>query len=94
MLELIGGKPRNVKAIHIVDKIYQEEYWIETQGLWLSEEGRILIKRSQLKSLNEYAGTLLHECAHALSGEKDVSRDFERKLTDMIGNLAARIISD
>ena len=94
LLELIGGKPRNVKAIHIVDKIYQEEYWIETQGLWLSEEGRILIKRSQLKSLNEYAGTLLHECAHALSGEKDVSRDFERKLTDMIGNLAARIISD
>lgn len=46
-----------------------QRFLIETVGLWEPEnENRILIKRNQLNELNSYAGTLLHECAHAISG--------------------------
>lgn len=92
ILECIGGKPSNVKEIQIVDKIYESEFGGETLGLWISTERRILIKRKQLTELSKYAGTLLHECAHAISGADDVSRDFELKLTDIIGVLASKIV--
>jgi hypothetical protein len=45
--------------------------------------------RSQLKSLRRFAGTLLHEIAHARSGYDDVTRDFENELTNMLGDVAA-----
>ena len=55
---------------------------------------RILIKRNQLNELNSYAGTLLHECAHAISGASDVSRDFETELTNVIGCIANKLIDN
>lgn len=45
ILELIGGKPSNVKKIEIVEKIYESEISCTTVGLWIREEKRILIKR-------------------------------------------------
>lgn len=93
ILEFIGGKPSIVKEIQIVDKIYESEIFSETLGLWVPDEGRVLIKRKQLKELSKYAGTLLHECGHAISGAGDVSRDFEAELTDIIGVLASKILS-
>lgn len=89
ILQLIGGKPSNVKDIQIVDKIYESEIFSETVGLWDPNEGRILIKRKQLEKLSNYAGTLLHECGHAISGAGDVSRSFEEELTDIIGTLVS-----
>lgn len=94
ILELIGGKPRNVKCIQIVEKIYESEIFNETVGLWEPKENRILIKRNQLNELNSYAGTLLHECAHAISGASDVSRDFETELTNVIGCIANKLIDN
>ena len=94
ILELIGGKPRNVKCIQIVEKIYESEIFNETVGLWEPKENRILIKRNQLNELNSYAGTLLHECAHAISGASDVSRDFEAELTNVIGCIANKLIDN
>lgn len=88
VLALIGGKPRVVRTIAIAEKIYEHEYLTVTTGLWESLEGRILIKRSQLSSISAFAGTLLHECAHARSGSDDVSRNFELELTNMLGILA------
>ena len=93
ILELIGGKPRNVKQIVIAEKIYEHEYLTETLGLWESQMNRIVVKRSQLKSMKLYAGTLLHECSHAMSGATDVSRDFEIQLTSVIGSLVERYLS-
>jgi len=61
-------------------------------GLWLRNEGTIVIKRSCLSSLKKFAGTLIHEIAHAESGYPDVSRDFELKLTLYIGQLAQKAI--
>ena len=93
ILEVIGGKPSNVKEIEIVDKIYESELFSETVGLWISDEGRILIKKKQLEELSKYAGTLLHECGHAISGAGDVTRDFEAELTNIIGVLTSKILS-
>lgn len=87
ILALIGGKPRVVREISIAEKIYEREYTSVTTGLWEPLKGRILIKRSQLASVSKFAGTLLHECAHATSGADDVSRDFESELTYMLGVL-------
>jgi hypothetical protein len=60
-----------------------------TQGVWDSELGAIVIKRSQLSTLQSYAATLLHEAAHARSGAVDATREFESVLTDYLGRTSA-----
>lgn len=92
ILKIIGGKPYNVKEIKISETIYESEYFAETVGLWQASENRVIIKRKQLQSLKSYAGTLIHECMHASSGAGDVSRDFERALTDVIGVIVNRFL--
>ncbi len=93
ILKLIGGRPPQVLSIEIVDKLYELGPSQNTVvGLWELPKRRILILRTQLVSLSDYAGTLLHECAHAISGADDVSRDFEIKLTEIIGNIASGLI--
>lgn len=89
ILAQIGGKPKNVKEIQIVDKFYNYEDYDMTLGMWVFKDSSILILRDTLVSLEMYAGTLLHECAHAISGADDVDRDFELELTDIIGKLSA-----
>ena len=59
----------------------------ETVGLWESNTRRIIIKRDQLNNLESFAGTFLHECAHAISGAPDVSLDFESCLTELLGKV-------
>lgn len=93
VLSLIGGKPANVKEICISETIYSNELFSETKGLWEPAYGRITVKRTQLKSLHDYAGTLLHECTHACSGADDVSRSFEEALTSTIGILVEKLIN-
>ncbi len=92
ILQLIGGKPYCVKDIKISETIYESELLTETVGLWEGLEGRIIIKRKQLCNIQSYAGTLIHECMHAKSGAGDVSRDFERALTDIIGEISSKIL--
>ena len=57
----------------------------DTEGVWDPELGAIVIKRDQLRSLPAFAGTLLHEVAHAMTGTLDATRDFEMVLTDYLG---------
>jgi len=64
----------------------------ETLGLWMPAEGWIVIKRGELRDLTSFAGTLLHELTHAKYGVGDVSRDFELNLTNLIGELSARLL--
>jgi hypothetical protein len=59
-----------------------------TEGVWDSQLQSIVIKRTQLGALPTYAGTLLHEAAHASSGASDVTREFESVLTDYLGQTA------
>lgn len=92
IFKLIGGRPININEIKISETMRMEDYsFNEASGIWESSTGRIIIKHSQLRSLNDYAGTLLHETAHAISGAPDVSSDFEKCLTDLLGKVVTKM---
>jgi hypothetical protein len=94
ILGMIGGRPGVVKDIRVSETMRRDPYASgETVGLWDGNEGWIIIKRSQLQSLPRFAGTLLHEALHAKYDLSDVSRDFESHLTELAGDLAARVIA-
>jgi hypothetical protein len=93
ILDLIGGKPKMVKEIKISETMRKQlGSFIEAEGLWEERTGRIIIKRNTLSSIERYAGTLLHEIAHAISGADDVSRAFESELTHMTGVVSSKAL--
>ena len=95
ILELIGGRPASVREIKISATMHPSGYSSrETEGLWDPNHGWIIIKRSELASLEGFAGTLLHEALHAKYCLSDVSRDFETYLTRLCGSLASVIIRE
>jgi hypothetical protein len=86
----VGGLPTQVRDVRISETMRPDFFTSdEVVGLWDSGSSCIVIKRSQLAHLPDFAGTLLHEIAHASSGYDDVSRDFESELTRMLGMVAA-----
>jgi len=88
--DLVGGLPKIVREIKISETMRPDfTSGDDTDGLWDSTSSSIIILRSQLKSLASFAGTLLHEIAHANSGYDDVTRDFENELTSMLGKVVA-----
>jgi len=93
IVDLIGGLPKNVKKIMISETMRMEtSSYKEATGLWEAAEERIIIKRTQLRSLKEYAATLLHEIAHARSGTSDISREFEDELTSLLGLISSNVV--
>jgi hypothetical protein len=94
VFSLIGGKPRIVEEVRISETMVSEIGFIySVVGLWDSGTKSIVVKRSQLSSIQDYAGTLLHEAAHALSGAGDLSRSFELELTRLLGIVAQRALA-
>ena len=93
IVDLIGGLPKNVKKIMISETMRMEtSSYKEATGLWEAAEERIIIKRTQLRSLKEYAATLLHEIAHVRSGTSDISREFEDELTSLLGLISSNVV--
>lgn len=93
IFDLIGGKPGRVKEVKISETMRKGLGPVgDTEGLWEGHTGRIVIKRSALASLERYAGTLLHEIAHALSGADDVNREFELELTRLTGIVGSKAL--
>lgn len=91
IFRLIGGKPSQVRAVKVSNTMrLGSGSNHETLGVWESDKGLIVIKRSQLKHLKDYAGTLLHEAAHSTSGANDATLAFEHALTELLGIIAAR----
>ena len=89
----IGGRPSRVRDIRISETMSSGTFSTsETLGLWDSANGWIILKRSLLRSLEAYAGILLHEALHAKYALVDVSRDFETHLTELCGKLAAELV--
>jgi hypothetical protein len=93
IFDLLGGRPSVIKKVLVSDKMRLEGLQ-EAVGVWERHEERIVIKRSQLRSLRDYAGTLLHETAHATSGALDVSARFEDELTRSLGGIASRSLDE
>jgi hypothetical protein len=86
ILGLANLKPTVLKEILISETMRRNEFdGSEVLGLCEFGERRITIKRSQLKNVESFAGTLLHELAHAVSGHIDATREFETTLTSMLG---------
>ena len=92
ILEIIGGKPKKIKEIKISETMRKDPFtYREVEGLWESLTGTITVKRSTLKSLEQYCGTLIHEVGHCLSDSEDISREFELELTRLIGVVVAKL---
>jgi hypothetical protein len=88
ILGLRGGRPRVVREVLISSTMrLADGEFREACGVWDPAAGRIVVKRDTLGSLERFAGTVLHEVAHAVSGAPDVSRRFEEALTDELGRL-------
>lgn len=66
-------------------------YESDATGVWEPAHGRIVIKRDQLNNLERFAGTLLHEVVHAITGASDQTQAFENGLTNLLGVLAAKV---
>lgn len=91
--KLVDGFPREVKEIRISETMRPDfASKSDAVGLWEPGQKWIIVKRSQLRSLELFAGTLLHEITHAATGCGDVSREFESGLTGALGKTAARAI--
>ena len=90
-----GGRPRHVRDVRISETMrLMEGRYQEAVGVWEPGEGRIVVKRTQLQSLPKFAGTVLHELSHALSGAPDVSLEFEQQLTEELGGIVSRSITN
>lgn len=61
-------------------------------GVWEAHQSQIVIRRDTLKDLASYAGTLLHEIGHMLSGTMDGTLDFENELSRLLGVTAAKAL--
>jgi hypothetical protein len=88
IFELLGGRPPMIKQV-LISETMRLEGLEEAEGVWEPGEQRIVVKRSQLQSLRAYAGTLLHEAAHATSRAPDVSLRFEDELTVSLGTISS-----
>ena len=90
---LAGGLPRQFKELKVSETIRPSvTEGMQPAGIWEASSGRVIVHRSQLRTVETFAGTLLHELTHARTGYNDVSRDFEVALSSVIGILAARAL--
>jgi hypothetical protein len=89
--DLVGGLPSRVQSVKISETMRPETAsFSEARGLWTGTE--IIVKRSELVSVESYGSTLLHEIAHARSGETDITIGFEQELTSLLGMVASKAL--
>ena len=87
-LARIGSRRRLIKEVRISETMRPDPHLAQFEGIWDHKHGRIIIKRSTLRSLVGYAATLLHEAAHVLGGAPDGSLAFEADLSTVAGKVA------
>jgi hypothetical protein len=95
ILSLAGGKPPAVKSVVLSATLRPQLGGSDRAiGVWEASEGRIVIHRAVLRTLQDFASTLLHEMAHVHSGSApDVTREFEHALTELLGEVASRALA-
>lgn len=91
ILALVGVSQREIPDIRVSQVMHASED--NTNGVWDNSLKAVIIKRAQLRALAPFAGTLLHECAHAVSGAYDCTRHFESVLTDFLGRVSTNAIT-
>ncbi|MGD0536079.1 MAG: KTSC domain-containing protein [Verrucomicrobiota bacterium] len=91
ILGLVGLRQRDIPRILVSQTMRTSED--DTKGAWDSNLKAVIVKRTQLRLLSTFAGTLLHECAHTVSGAADCTRSFENVLTDYLGRVSVNALS-
>ncbi len=91
VLALIGLAGNRVPDIRISETMRVTTD--STDGVWDSAIRAIVVKRTKLRSLVEYAATLLHEVGHATTGTVDATREFESVLTEYLGKTSAAAVN-
>jgi hypothetical protein len=81
-----------VREIRISQTMRMDYRGEEVLGIWEPAERRIVIRRDQLRDIEHYAATLLHEATHAITGADDGSFEFEQGLTGNLGKVAAQAL--
>jgi hypothetical protein len=90
LLRLVGVSPDSAPQIRISETM--RVTYDDTGGVWDQLIPAVVIRRSALSCLSDYAGTLLHEVAHATTGAIDSTREFERVLTQYLGRTATAAV--
>jgi hypothetical protein len=78
-----------IGSVRISTTMRLDETGSQCLGVWEPQSRCVIIRRDQLANRACYAGTLLHEVAHATSGAPDYSRAFQDGLTILLGRIAA-----
>jgi hypothetical protein len=87
-----GGLPPAVCEVRVSETMRPSIHeGLEPAGVWEGLTDRVIVHRRELRSVEAFAGTLLHELTHARSGTGDVTRQFESALTETIGRIAAMV---
>jgi hypothetical protein len=94
LLGLVGCRlgAGRVKQVLVSQTMRLSEAGDMVLGTWEDTEGRIVVRRSELATVNQYAGTLLHEFTHAKSGHEDRTLEFESELSAVLGHVAAAAV--
>jgi hypothetical protein len=82
-----------LKEVCISETMRMDARGEEVLGVWEPTDHLIVIRRDQLRDVEHYAGTLLHEATHAITGADDGSFEFEQGLTHHLGKVAAFIFN-
>ncbi|MDE1838138.1 MAG: ATP-binding protein [Euryarchaeota archaeon] len=91
ILSLAGGRPSMVREIRISETMrVSSTTFGDAEGCW--GNGMIVVKRSALRSVPFFAGTLLHELVHARTGAPDCDRGFEDGLSNIAGVVTGNAI--
>lgn len=95
VLGLVGCRvgAGRVKAVVISQTMRLSDAGDMVLGIWEPEEGRIIVRRTELATLRSYAATLLHEWTHAHAGNDDRTLAFESDLSDTLGRIAAVVLA-
>jgi hypothetical protein len=91
ILALVGITGKQTPDVRISETMRSKKD--NTLGVWEPTLEAIVVKRSQLRSLRDYAATLLHEAGHATTGTEDETLEFEAVLTGYLGRTATVAIS-
>ena len=78
--------------VRISETIRVDKHGETCNGVYDESEGVIIIRRSVLRSKEEFFGVLTHEFIHYAKGHDDLTREFENDLTDVIGKLLAEVV--
>lgn len=92
LLKISGINDINEREVCIASELQKNCDYYEVKGICTKD--KIIIKRSCLKSMAEFAGIFLHEAIHAKFECSDISRDFENQLSRILGITAANICKE